>query len=224
MEDLLEILGTATILVGAVAWVVRSLAAHVLSRDVESFKERLRAESEAELERLRHSLRMIAAEHEKRAEILHQRRAEVIAELYSRLKRFVNAAGSFASYAEWKGEPSKEEKAAILGDKAAQFHEYYSENRIFFSENVCQKVDAVWEKVHSVSVRYRVRLAYAKDGDGRADSRVDEAWDEAWSAMKDEVPALVRAVEDEFRALLGVADDEGRSANNSMQPTAESGG
>lgn len=224
MEELFKILGTATILVGAVAWVVRSLAAHMLSRDVESFKERLRAESEAELERLRHSLRIIAAEHEKRWEILHERRAEVIAELYSRLKQFVNAAGSFASYAEWEGEPSKEEKAAILGDKAAWFHEYYSVNRIFFSENVCEKVDAVWDKVHSVSLRYRVRLAYATNGDGRSESRVDEAWDEAWSAMKDEVPGLLRAVEDEFRALLGVAEGDGASANNSLQRSAERGG
>ena len=223
-EEVIKFLGSAAIAIAAVAWLVRSLIGHFLSKDIESFKERLQSESAAELERLRHSLRLIASEHEKQIHLLHERRAEVIAELYAKLKAFVAAAASFASLVEWKGEPTKEEKAATLADKAYEFHHYFQSKRIFFSEGVCAKVDSVFGEVHSSSVKYRVWLARSKDGGGRAYEKMDEAWTEAWNTMKDKVPPLVAAVETEFRDLLGVTRNRGEKSNLPMQPTAGSGG
>ena len=103
-EEVVKFLGGTAIAIAAIGWLVRSLIGHFLSKDVESFKQRLQSESTVELERLRHSLRLIASEREKQVHLLHERRAEVIAELYARLKEFVGAAGSFASLVEWKGE------------------------------------------------------------------------------------------------------------------------
>ena len=223
-EEVIKFLGGTAIVVAAVGWLVRSLIGHFLSKDVESFKQRVQSESAVELERLRHSLRLIASEHEKQIHLLHERRAEVIAELYARLKEFVSAAGSFASLVEWKGEPTKEEKAVKLADKAYEFHHYFQMKRIFFSEDVCAKVETVFQEVHSASLKYRMWLAHSKDGGGRAYEKMDEAWTEAWNTMKDKVPPLVTAVETEFRGLLGVSNVEKEKSNLPMQPTAGSGG
>jgi hypothetical protein len=217
-EEVVKFLGGTAIVIAAIGWFVRSLIGHFLSKDVESFKQRLQSESTVELERLRHSLRLIVSEHEKQIHLLHERRAEVIAELYARLKEFVGAAASFASLVEWKGEPTKEEKAAKLADKAYEFHHYFQAKRIFFSEDVCAKVDTVFQEVHAASMKYRVWLAHSKDGGGRAYEKMDEAWTEAWDTMKDKVPPLVAAVEAEFRSLLGVSKVE-TSSNQRFQRT-----
>ena len=99
-EEVVKFLGGTALVLAAVGWLVRSLIGHFLSKDVESFKHRLQSESTVELERLRHSLRLVASEHEKQIHLLQERRAEVIAELYARLIEFLGAAESFASLAE----------------------------------------------------------------------------------------------------------------------------
>lgn len=212
-DDIIKFLGGTTIAIAAIAWLVRSLIGHFLSKDVESFKQHLQSESSLELERLRHSLRLVAFEHEKQVHILQERRAEVIAELYIKLKEFVSAARSFSALAEWKGEPTKEDKASILGDKAYEFSHYYETRRIFFSEDVCTKVDTVFQQVHSVSMKYRIWLAHSKTGSNDAYIKMDEAWNNAWDTMKDDVPSLIAAVEAEFRGLLGVARSKQENTN-----------
>jgi hypothetical protein len=205
MEDALKFVGGVAIALGAVAWLIRSLIQHVLSKDVETFKNQLRTQSDLELERLRHSLKLVAAEHEKRTHLLQERRAQVIAELYSKLMDFLGAAESFASLVEWSGEPSKDEKAAKLGDVAAGFHGYFIRHRIYFTPELCVKVDALFKEVHADMLSYRVWMAHAKDRDGgRAAERMHDAWTKAWETMSNKAPPLTRAIEQEFRSLLGV--------------------
>lgn len=186
----------------AVAWLIRSLVNHLLSKDVEAYKQKLANEAATELERLKHELRLAAVVHEKQTQILHERRAKVIAELYKRLVRFIGAAGSFASLAEWVGEPSKDEKAKVLGEKAWEFREYFLHNRIYFSREVCDKLDSIFQDIHGASSKYRVMLAHSRSES--VSEQVHEAWLEAWDLMSKKVPALRDAIDNEFRALLGV--------------------
>jgi len=203
VEEIIKFLGGTALVLAAVAWVVRSLVVHLLSKDIESFKEQLQAQSAVQLERLRHELRLVAAEHEKRTHLLQERRAQTIAELYARLVNFLAAAESFASLMEWSGEPSKEEKAILLAQRAGEFREYFLCNRIYFSENVCQKFETLFREVHGSSLRFRIWLAQDEKGAAVA-TQMHKAWEEAWKVMKDKVPPLVTAIEAEFRELLGV--------------------
>ncbi len=203
MGEIVKFLGGTALALAAVGWLVRSVIVHLLSKDIESFKEQLRAQSAVQLERLRHELRLVAAEHEKRTQLLQERRAQTIAELYSKLMHFLAAAESFASFMEWSGEPSKREKAKLLDGRAGEFHEYFLCNRIYFSEDVCEKVETLFREVQGSSVRFSVWLAQGEKGEAVA-TQVNEAWEEAWKAMKDKVPPLLKAIEAEFRELLGV--------------------
>lgn len=207
-EEVVKFLGGSALLLAAAAWLIRSLVSYFLSKDIEGFKAQLQSQSAMTLERLRHDLRLIAAQHEKQIQLLQERRVAVIAELYLKLIAFVGAAESFASLAEWAGEPSKEEKAKILGEKAGDFREYFIRHRIYFTDDTCAKVESLWQEVHQASMKFRVRLAYSKSGSNSAVLKLDEAWDNAWNVMKDKAPLLVKAVEDEFRGLLGVTPRE----------------
>lgn len=214
-EDVIKFLGGSALLLAAAAWLVRSLFSHLLSKDVEAYKAQIQSQSAMSLERLRHDLRLVAAQHEKQVHILQERRAEVIAELYSKLIAFLSAAESFASQVEWSGEPSKEEKAKSLGQKAGDFREYFLRHKIYFTEEVSSKVESLWQEVHQASMKFRVRLAYAKEGGSGAALEKHKAWDEAWNVMKDKVPSLEKAVQAEFRNLLGVTPDTARSTSKS---------
>ena len=98
-QDLLMTVGGGTGISFAVAYLLKSIINHGLTRDIETFKARLQADATAEAEKLKHSLEKIAVEHQVRFASLHTTRAEVIAEIYSCMvdaehrHRFINAEG-----------------------------------------------------------------------------------------------------------------------------------
>jgi hypothetical protein len=89
-----------------------------------------------------------------------------------------------------KGQPRldqtfpKPEKAKVLGERAHEVRHYFIRHRIYFTEDLCAKVEALFGAT--------TRGEYHK------------AWIAAWEALKDKVPPLEHAVRREFRELLGV--------------------
>ena len=192
IEEVIKFLGGSALLLAAVAWLIRSLVSHFLSKDVEEFKTQLQSQSAVTLERLRHDLRLVAAQHENQIRLLQESRAAVIAELYSKLIDFVGTAESFASYAEWEGEPSKEEKAKTLGEKAGDFRNYFLRHKIYFTDNTCEKVESLWHEVHQASMKFRVRLAYSGSESISTGLRVDKAWTMSGLSCKTRHHCLLR--------------------------------
>jgi hypothetical protein len=84
-QELLTTVGGGTGILFAAAWLIKAVFTSKLARDTEAFKARLKADAEAEIEKLRYSLQRIAVEHQVRFSKLHERRAEVIADLYKSL-------------------------------------------------------------------------------------------------------------------------------------------
>ena len=203
VTELLKFLGGATIALGAVAWLFRSLTTHLLGKDVEKFKSDLQSAAATELELLKHELRVVSATTEKQVGLLLEQRAAVIAELYRRLVEFLGAAESFVSYAEWSGEPSKPEKAVLLSEKAVEFRTYVLHHRIYFTEDLCEKFESLFDAAHGPALRYRIWLRAVEDGE-RVNQEYQKAWTAAWESIRTEVPPLEKAVREEFRALLGV--------------------
>jgi hypothetical protein len=148
----------------------------------------------------------VAADVVKRTTLLNEKRAEVVAELYKRLVEFLFAAESFAAIAEYSGEPTKEEKAQILGDKAQRFHEYFHHHRIYFSEKLCDGLQELFRAVTGPTMSFRMWMRLAENSAGRSVEKYHESWDAAWKVIRNEVPPLQKKLENEFRNLLGVRD------------------
>lgn len=127
--EIINFLGGSAILISAIAWLVRSLVVHHLNKDVDIFKNNLQHTSKVEAHKL---------------SLLHEKRAEVVAELYQLLIEFVSAAHSFASPIEYAGEASKDEKGILYQQHAAKFRNYYIKNKIYFSRSICNAVDDIW--------------------------------------------------------------------------------
>ncbi len=203
MEDLIKFVSSAAIITVGVAWVIRSLVAHLLSKDIDSYRNKLQTQANIELEKTKHELSIISLEFEKQNQILQECRAKSISELYGRLVEFIFAAGDFSNIVEWSGDKTKEEKAVILSEKAQLFTDYFNKNKIYFSKDLCEKVRTVFDGIYDKALTYRIWMAMQKDGVGDA-KKYHESWENAWNYMKDQVPALREMIEDEFRVLLGV--------------------
>jgi len=192
------------VLLAITGWLVRSLITQLLSKDVEGFKTRLTTKAATDVAELTHRLQLIAVEHEKRTHLLQEKRAQTIERLYSRLVVFLGAAYRFSTPVELGEPPSKEEKIKELNKAAADFRGFFLRKRIYFTENVCKKIDELFGAVHNSASRYSMWTAYAENSD-EAIPMMFEAWDAAWDVMKDKVPPLKSAIEHDFRTLLGVS-------------------
>lgn len=189
-SELIKFFGGSAMFLAAVAWLVRSLITHRLNKDIDNFKTKLEHESRAQLQRL---------------SILNEKRAEIIEGLYHRIDTFVKSAASFASYIEFSSEPSKDEKAEIYSEAAMDFYEYFHKNKIYFSVDVCSKVEEIFNETRDALFDYGY---YRRREDGRRHDHMKEheAWTKAWDKIKDDIPPIREEIEMEFRKLLGVDD------------------
>ena len=202
IKEILTFVGGGGILLAIVAWVVRSIINHYLTKDVEKYRDALKAESF-------------------RFSRLHEKRGEVIAQLYANLDELVKAVYSFVHLAEWAGEPSKDEKRKIAGEALKKFQDHFDKNRIYFSETLCYKIDNFVREFTQPAAKYAIYLKMSEDTDGSVRKEKDEAWFSAYNKMEKDVPETKKAIENEFRSLLGVEEPKGSSIN-SLQRMADS--
>jgi len=200
---LLNFGGTATLL-AILGWLARSIGTQLLAKDIEHFKSELSAASSATTERLKHDLQLAATEHQVRYSKLQARRGEVIAEMYGLLVEAHWASQSFASPAEFVGEPSKQEKYASAMDKIAEFYRFFDKNKIFLPAEFCLRTEEFLKKMRKQVISFGVHVSREKDYVLKEESEAKfNAWVEAIDYFDKEVPEARAMLENELRALLG---------------------
>jgi len=202
-KELLTALGGTAVVLAAIAFMLKSIINHYLSKDVEKYKCDLKHESDLKIEEFRVSLKMTAFEHEVRFSRLHDKRALVIAEMYEKLVGAINAVGDFASPAEFEGEPDKQEKWKVASGKYLEFYQYFNKRKIFLGESLCKQISEFSEKLYKPAYEYSIFITHPTLGE-QLPGRKFEAWTNAWdSVSKDVIPRAREALEKEFRGILG---------------------
>ena len=226
-EDVLRTLGGTAILVAALAWLSKSLLSTLLSKDLENFKTDLQGTSQRSIESYKATLQLESQRHQIEYSALHSKRAELVAELYSRvvdlheqvigLSRELGAREHRAeSYKQhkvpdampWDIEPGihtlsseEEEKSKRLHQSYKDFMSFYRQRRIYFSEEICHIIDSFVTLAGYMGVMYQ-NVALRDDED---QPYVNPAVLQAWEKSGEKIPGLLSALEVEFRSLLGVA-------------------
>lgn len=203
ISGIITAIGGSAVLFGAVAWLARSIVTHVLSKDIEKFKVNLQAESQKELVRLQSSLQLTEFEHQVRFSQLHERKVNILSEMYSRLVVLHRAASTFVRfYPSVKPEKQKEYLGQLWN--AADAHgEYFDKHRIFFKNELCEKIDGLngaLSKASSLLATFVSGANVIKVSDGQ----VLEEWNKAMSILENEVPIIKQLLEQSFREELGV--------------------
>lgn len=205
-QSILIAFGGNAVLLLVLGWLARSLGSQVLAKDLEKFKAELAAASSATMEHLKHELQRAALEHQVRFAKLHERRAEVIAELYGLLVEAHWASQSFISPAEWSGEPSKQEKYTAAMNKSADFYRFFDKNRIWLPEALCKQLEDFFQNIRSKVIEFGVYVAH-DTGHGPAHFAKEkmDIWIKAHEYFEKEIPGARAALEAELRGILGAS-------------------
>lgn len=131
---------------------------------------------------------------------LHEARANVIVELYTRVVTFERDVRAVTT-----GGPSERPREELLQQATASGNalaRYYMENRIYFPPETCDAVERLQDAMQTVFADFSAGTPH----DGRPEQPADvENWLANWRNVTDEeVPELKRELETHFRALLGV--------------------
>lgn len=225
-SSVIQTLSASTIIVGAFAWLAKSVLSTLLSKNLEKHKSDLSAQSALEIERLRSSLQVETAKQSLKFTALHNKRAEFIADLYRRLRDIeglllrlhfeyqhreiredLDRKYDRAKREEWQLEPGidtlrPEEQARIdaLNISLTEFYEFFNYHRLYFSRDVCEIIDRFATLASYQAMNYQNVALKDEDGNLLVNPKVKEVWDLA----AQNAPELLALVELEFRSILGV--------------------
>lgn len=176
----------------AFVFLAKILSKHLLSMDLERFKAELKATNEKELERLRADLRIAAFQQETTFAKLHEKRADIITELYSRLVKFDSKLDIMTNpfFQDSSSDSLGREQAAIEAGK--DLTHYFTINQIYFDESLCNSIRQLLRTMtiaHLTHIDCQVSTQQSTD---------------AWNLLRKEVPPIKNEIERNFRQLLGL--------------------
>lgn len=91
------------------------------------------------------------------------------------------------------------EKTKILAEEFNGLSDYYSENRLFFAEELAQEIDGLLKKFMEIWRQW----GYANDLRNSNEPNTEE-WVKAWGKVKDEIPPIQKSIETKFRNIIGI--------------------
>jgi hypothetical protein len=202
-QELLIVLGGNATLLVVLGFLFKSLLSQALTRDIEKYKTELKAEADVSIERLKSSLQMTALEHQVQFSKLHEKRAEVVAEIYKQLvaleregKRLIIRQGIFR-----KGSGTSEEVDAaekMLYD----LFSFVNVHKIYLPPQVDGLMDDFYQTLREPFAHASTFGDIQSDDPNILQQRRD-GFIQANRAFQKEVPAARKALEQEFRLLLG---------------------
>jgi hypothetical protein len=194
--------GGGTVLLGSAAYLIKTALTHRLAQETETFKSQLKANSDAEIERLKSSLQMTALEHQVRFSKLHEQRAQVIAELYQKLVTVFRTGKIFTLMGSGRLGNRKDhnERYQEAHRKLDEFMTFVEENRIYIPTRVCDILDAY--SFDLASAVHDVGIFGGRDYEGDSKDQQD-AFDNAYRKFQNDIPSLKKLLESEFRIMLG---------------------
>ncbi len=207
-QDVLTSIGTTlvsgTVVVGAAAWVTKTLLSDRLARQAEAFKIQIKADADAANERLRNSLQMTALEHQVRFAKLHEKRGEVIAELYACALDAYQAGEKFILADGYTSDHAKQQEASLSTQKKLlDFYFFIEKSRIYLPEETCTLLDSFVDIMRKHVIRVGVYGSIGNPTPQTLEER-HKAFEDAYTAFEKDIPAVRKALEDDFRQMLGV--------------------
>ena len=183
--------GGAAIIFGFSNWLGKVWADRLMANE--------KAKHDRELELLRAEIRQLAFESETRFSKLHEKQAEVIADLFKKIVALSQAAEKHLIGPD-VDDNDRKEYMRCENDFASTF----AENEIYFELSLCSALSEFLSKLHYANAQKDSWKSYRPEV---APKHVD-TWIESLQKRGDfvtqEVPMLKKKLTDEFRRLLGV--------------------
>lgn len=193
-------LGGNAFLVTALGFLAKALVGNSLAKDPSRFQAEMKAASDRSIEEFKSQLGLAAVEHEVRFSALHEKRAEVIAEVYKRLAE-TNREAHLSTV-----RPEAYESAMQM---LVDFALYVDTHRLYLlDDDLYAKLSKFADELDRLVSKYSINLTnrFVPGGGGVPSpsemERRKEVFDEVWRGFSEEIPELRKALERQMRAIL----------------------
>jgi hypothetical protein len=192
--------GGAAIVFALSSWLGKVWASRILEQERAKYANELETVRNGyahELEKLRSDLQFRAFEHQTRFSYYHQKKAEVIAELYRLLNDSTQRIQELVNPLQYGGDLDRSEKVEATVSLYNQLADHFYSRRIFLDPDICQQVDAIAVAMRGALSKWQrsQRPAFqGKDG--------VQMWSDAYDTMREAVPPLLGTLEERFRTVL----------------------
>lgn len=205
-KEILSIFAINTSVLAIVGWFTKSLIKHLLSKDIENYKNKLKFESDKEIEILKATLRRTAIEYKVRFSRLDAQRAEVINKLHIHLKEAIYAAKILLFQSNNNKSSSKDDKYKMAKKKILSLADYLNRHSLYFTEKLYDDILKITELLGHECSTYKKSCKSSK---AKKDTN-------AWKQIEQNVFEARKALEYEFRSILGVYAEMQGGANKNM--------
>jgi hypothetical protein len=156
-----------------------------------------------EIEKLKNSLQMVSVEHQVRFSKLHEKRAEIIADLYGRLVDAERIGDHFVKVDSWDDEKGRESYEAT-NQNLLDLYYFVEKNRLYFPEPVCDLLTNFVLAVRSsaIGMHFYARVESTTPNQAFIEERA-KVLKQAFESFQYQIPAARKALESEFRTILG---------------------
>lgn len=185
-QSLLVAFGGNAALLLVLGFLGRSLVSAVLEKDITQFKA---------------ALQQAAVEHQVRFSKLHEKRAEVLAELYKLLVAAYWQVSEFTSLAQF-GDPDRKAQYVSAINAVATYFRFFDQHRIWLPPELCDPLEGFARELRTPATNLGVYLQIERPTEKTLKEQ-SEVWDKAWHAVDGDIPRLRLAIEAEFRKILG---------------------
>jgi hypothetical protein len=185
-------------------WLSEKIKAQIKSEydeKLETHKAQLKAQSDVEIEKLKSELSIAAAQRNVRFSRLHERQAEIIAEVYEALSELVKAISDYVAIYEPASAPPREERRERAAEAANEFIALYRGKKIFFPPSTAAKLDEILLEIRTAYMRFAFKI----DADRRTGGTME--WLDIFERIQKLSETTVVELECDFRTLLGHEDD-----------------
>jgi len=202
---LLSLGGGGAIVLGMSSWLGKLWATRMLEKEKAKYATELevtRNEYRREMEQLTAQLQLHAFEHQTRFSYYHEKKCEVIAELYRLLDEVTKRLAVVMSPSQTPAQRETSGKEIVEPYNHLVSHFYG--RKIFLDRDVCDQVEAIMTTMRSAITNWGISQMPgwpAKDG--------TLLWAEASKAMERSVPPLLAVLEERFRAILSGVEPAG---------------
>jgi hypothetical protein len=221
LNQILIALGGPSVLLVVLAFLARSLLQTWLAKDIKRFesdlrntadnkleqlKQDLKYKGDASIEQLRSELQQSATEHQVRFSNLHEQRAQRIADLYGRI---VEQSVACRRYVVQLGTSNREEGYMELEKSFADMYLFFETSRVYLPEHICNLLEKVFSALRGPVIDIYVYSGVDNYAPDEVRKERNAAFLNALKAFEADIPSARRALEDEFRKILGVERERG---------------
>ncbi len=176
----------------SVAFLAKALTKHALAYNLETHKALLQTNSSKEVEQLKAALQKAAIEHQVQFTRLHERRGQVIADVYSRLEAVHSCSRRWAAAGSIAERPELREQA---GTAILELETFFHSHAIWLDKDTSDAISSILDDFRGVL------LDISLTADGSIPS--ENLSGTLFRSLNLKIPTARSLLESRFRAILG---------------------